>query len=300
MTFHEPFNYCVNSYGMGVLAPAIESSGLADYMCIHNMLKAHAAAYHTFRNKYFKVQGGEVGIVMDSQYFFASENMSDSDQERAMQYRLGFVANPIFGSSGGYPQVMVDEINNRSLIEGRPFSRLPDMDEDLKVFIRGSSDFIGINYYPSSVIKLNSAPRDPRSQPSWYADVGITEYADPNNVPQGLRQLLKWIKKEFNNPRVIISENGWTDDGEIDDNNRIEYFVDHLNAVALAINEDGCNIVGYFAWSLLDSFEWNYGFTYKYGLFQVNSNMERIPKKSVTFWQNFLQTRYLRESSKFF
>lgn len=301
------------SYGSGIWAPAIKSSGIGDYMCINNLLKAHATAYHLFQNKYFKVHGGEVGIVMDSPYFFPSVNVSTLDHERAMQYRLGFIANPIFGKDGGFPQVMIDEINNRSLSEGRPFSRLPEMDKETQNLIHGSSDFFGLNYYTSSMIKIDKNPKNLRIQPSWFVDSGVIEQKDPSwqestafwiyNVPQGLRELLRWIKKEYRNPRVLISENGWCDDGEIDDNNRIGYFIDHLNAVALAVNEDDCNVIGYITKSLLDSFEWNHGFTLKYGLFHVNrtsTKMERAPKASVKFWQDFLQTKHLRKSSKFF
>lgn len=180
-----------------------------------------------------------------------------------MQYRLGYLLNPIY--LGGYPNIMTEEILNNSLKEGRRFSRLPSMNQNLQDFIRGTSDFLGLNYLTSAIIEDNyDNSRDPKQvTPSWDTDSNIKELGDPLwkqspqapwlfNVPQGLRELLKWIKNKYKNPKVLITGNGWCDNGDSTDDDRIEYFVDHLNAAALAINQDGCNVIGYMAKSLLD------------------------------------------------
>lgn len=324
ITFNEPFNYCTLSYGYGRYAPGIESSGVGDYLCIHNMLIAHATVYHLYKNKYYKIHGGEVGITVDAPYYFFPDSTDDSAIQhsiherlhRYMQYRLGFIANPIFGSTGGYPQVVVEEIGNRSFNEGRTFSRLPTIDQHLRDFIKGTSDFMGLNYLTSSIIddKHKNFSDSKESTPSWHTDSGIEKLRFPLwkqsstaswlfNVPQGLRELLIWIKTEYKNPKVLITENGWCDNGDIKDDDRIEYFIDHLNAVALSINQDGCNVIGYLAKSLLDSYEWDAGYSYKFGLVSVNrssSTFERSPKESSIFWREYLQTRTLKKSLKFF
>lgn len=75
--------------------------------------------------------------------------------------------------------------------------------------------------------------------------------------------ILSWIKNEYNNPELYITENGWSDDdGETVDIGRINYMRDHLNAVLQAIHEDGCNVKGYTVWSIMDNFEWLAGYTY--------------------------------------
>lgn len=93
---------------------------------------------------------------------------------------------------------------------------------------------------------------------------------------------------------MLVTETGWSDDGRMEDIDRIEYFNSHLLAVSKAINLDGCNVVGYTAWSLMDSFEWNSGYTINYGLYHVNytsPKKERVPKKSVAFFQNVIKKR---------
>lgn len=71
----------------------------------------------------------------------------------------------------------------------------------------------------------------------------------------------RWISKKYNNPEVIITENGWSDSGERNDYGRIEYMSNHLREVQQAVVRDGCNVTGYSTWSLIDDFEWTAGFT---------------------------------------
>jgi beta-glucosidase/6-phospho-beta-glucosidase/beta-galactosidase len=309
ITVNEPYNYCVISYGFGIWAPGIKSPGFGDYLCGHHMLLAHAKAYRLYQEKYFKKFGGEVGLTLESPFYLPKDSsVSIDDQHRAMTYRLGWFANPIWSKSGGYPKIMTDEIAARSNIEGRPFSRFPKMTEEERKLIHKSSDFFGMNYYTTSLITINKAERNPTDEPSWFADSCVKESSDPTwnhaktfwlyNVPTGFRGLMNWIKNEYQNPPLFITENGWSDEGEMEDYGRIEYFNGHLDAVARAINEDGCNVIGFTAWSLMDSFEWNGGYTLKHGLFSVNFTSplkERTPKKSVGFWRNIIKTRKLSD-----
>lgn len=73
--------------------------------------------------------------------------------------------------------------------------------------------------------------------------------------------LTSWVRDNYDNPEVVITENGWSDHGQLNDTGRIEYLRDHLREVLRASVEDNCNVVGYTVWSLVDIFEWRGGFT---------------------------------------
>lgn len=80
-------------------------------------------------------------------------------------------------------------------------------------------------------------------------------------VPEGFRGQLVWMKNEYDNPEMIITENGFSDTGDLNDQGRINYYQLYLSALLEAIYEDGVNVTGYTAWSLLDNFEWMRGYT---------------------------------------
>ncbi|WZY91058.1 hypothetical protein YC2023_047793 [Brassica napus] len=134
-------------------------------------------------------------------------------------------------------------------------------------------------------------------QPEWRGrpeeDRGIL-----HSVPEGLRKVLNYIKDKYNNPTVYIKENGINDydDGRksrgdiLNDTFRIKYHEDHLQQLYKAIIEDGCDVRGYYAWSLLDNFEWEHGYNTRFGLYYVDydNNLERYPKDSVNWFKRFL------------
>lgn len=86
-------------------------------------------------------------------------------------------------------------------------------------------------------------------------DIGIYTI----NILFGL--FFSWIKDHYRNPEVIITENGWSDEGELNDIGRIEYLNGHLQAVLDARLKDNCHVTGYTHWSVIDNFEWNLGYT---------------------------------------
>lgn len=307
ITMNEPFNFCTIGYGQGGWAPGIRSAGVGEYLCVHHMLLAHAQAYRLYKKKYFHSQKGLIGITLDSRYYYAKdETVKKDDLHRAQTYRLGWYAQPIFGKEGGYPQIMIDEIDKRSRIEGRNFSRLPKFNDDEIELLKGSADFMGLNYYTSRLLSIEKNEINPQESPAWYKDSNDLISIDQNwkkggsewlySVPEGLRDLLNWIKNEYDNPQVFITENGWSDDGRLEDDGRIEYLRSHMQAVLDALIIDKCNVFGYTAWSFLDSFEWDRGFLEKFGLFSVNfssPNRRRTAKKSAYWMKNVIEKRSL-------
>ena len=88
ITFNEPYNFCVEGYGMGVVAPLIKASGVGEYLCTHHMLQAHAAAYHLSKNKY-KEQNSQLGISLNTKHHFSKDPVNGDDiTSRAQTYRV--------------------------------------------------------------------------------------------------------------------------------------------------------------------------------------------------------------------
>ncbi|XP_028133140.1 myrosinase 1 [Diabrotica virgifera virgifera] len=308
LTFNEAFYMCTLGYGTGTQAPGRKASGIGDYICGHNIIKAHAKAFHLYNDTYRPVQKGSVGISLVSIY---AEPKSDSDEdkeaaERMIYFNFGWFASPIM--FGSYPYQMEITINERSVVQGFAQSRLPSFTEEEKAYIAGTVDYFGVNYY-SSVVAEN-LPDFKDLDVSWEADVEVIPSQDPHwentttpqfsVYPDGLYKLLKWISNNYNNISIMITENGYPDKGEtLQDDERISYIQRHLSKVRDALDE-GVQVLGYTFWSLMDNFEWLMGYDTKYGLFEVDFNSPdrtRTPKKSADYVKKVYESRCLLEDS---
>jgi len=302
ITFNEPFIFCIYGYGQGTHAPSMNITGVGEYLCGHNVLLSHATAYHLYQEKYAADQQGQVGISLHSDSYFSYEGGDTTLAEKAQQFHLGWFADPIFSDAGGYPEIMIQSIGAFSEAEGRSWSRLPEMTEEEKVFIQGTADFFGLNYYTGNYVTQKTEAYD---HPSWYNDVNVNLIKDQSwkrghsnwlfSTPTGFRNVMVWIKNRYNNPILMITENGWSDDGSsLQDDDRIQYVKEHLAAISKAINIDGCNVVNYNYWSIMDNFEWLVGYTERFGLFAVDMESEektRIAKKSTEFFKTLTAER---------
>ncbi|XP_044265974.1 myrosinase 1-like [Tribolium madens] len=306
MTFNEAKQTCQLGYGYGVFAPGIQSNGIDSYKCAHTVIKSHAKAYHIYDEEFRKTQNGRVSMVIDSDWF---EPASDSDKdieaaERKIQFTFGWYANPIYHPDGNYPQVMIDRIAERSKKEGFEKSRLPEFTSDEIDYIKGTFDFLSLNTYTTSMVKW--IDDYPIGNVGYDNDISVVAYQDPSwnssasswlkVVPWGTRKLINWVDKTYNHPEIVITENGFSDYGELDDEGRILYYQNYLSNILEAIKEDGINVTGYTAWSLMDNFEWLNGYTEKFGLYQVDfddENRTRTPKKSADFYKKVVATKCL-------
>lgn len=302
ITVNEPSETCGGGYGYATRAPTISSPGVGDYLCVKHTLLAHAAAYHLYKEKYFSIHGGQVGINLVTGYRYPlNASVAASYCEKSLEFDFGKFANPIFSRDGGYPQIVIDEIARKSEAEGRLRSRLPELSQDEKEYIQGTSDFLALNYYSSRLVAPIAGEPD---ETGWRADTDLILSFDPSwekgkssfmySIPQGLRDLLVWIKNKYNNPEILITENGWSDDGQLDDDGRVKYIQSHMAAVAEAIRVDNCNVTAYTVWSLVDNFEWLAGYTERFGIFSINfisAEKERVPKGSAQFFKDMIATK---------
>lgn len=164
---------------------------------------------------------------------------------------------------------MIQKVQEMSSSEGLPQSRLPQFTPEESDILRGSFDFIALTHFTSD--KVRPADEGTGDHPSHTTDVGVYRYRDPNwggsaaswlkLFPSGIRSLMVWIKDNFNNPAVLVTGNGFADWGEIEDFNRANYHKYYLYETLRAMFEEGCNIIGYTAWSLVDGFEFESGYT---------------------------------------
>ncbi|KAH0998490.1 hypothetical protein HUJ05_000014 [Dendroctonus ponderosae] len=222
---------------------------------------------------------------------------------------MGLFAHPIF--VGNWPQVVIDRVGNRSALEGLPQSRLPEFTREEIDYIKGTYDWFGLNYYTTALAQLAYKVDDLPGNASYDIDKGHISLVDAtwkvsgttswlHQVPWGLTRLLKWIHENYNQPEIIITENGWSDDGSnLNDSDRIEYVNLHLSSVLDAIYNHNVAVTGYTQWSFMDNFEWSNGYTAKFGAISVdfaNENRTRTPKASFYWYQKVIKNRCLNET----
>ncbi|XP_030953635.1 beta-glucosidase 12-like [Quercus lobata] len=312
ITLNEPFSYSSGGYVGGSFAPGRCSawlnlnctggnSGTEPYLVSHNELLAHAAAVEVYKKKYQAAQKGVIGITIVSHWFVPfSDAKKDQDAAlRALDFMLGWFLDPLI--NGNYPHSM------RSLVK----DRLPKFTKEQSKLVKGSFDFLGINYYTANYAAY--APQITGDKASYTTDSSANLTTSRNGIligapaasswlhvyPRGFRDLLLYIKSnKYHNPLIYITENGIDEFNNatlslkeaLVDNQRIEYYDKHLQYLLRAI-KDGVNVKGYFAWSLLDNFEWASGYTVRFGINYVDyeNGDKRYPKHSAHWFKKFLK-----------
>ncbi|KAK5638884.1 hypothetical protein RI129_013179 [Pyrocoelia pectoralis] len=304
ITINEPKQICSFGYAGGTFAPALEISGIADYMCARNVLLTHARIFHLYKNSYQSIQKGKIGITIECSWMEPATNSTNDYEaaDRARQFDFGLYAHPIFTPAGDFPEIFKKFIAERSRAEGHQQSRLPSFSESEIRNIRGTADFFGLNYYSSRYAK--DIKPHPIGKPSSLKDSRIEIYTDPNwitgadpifrSVPWGLRNILKYIKHNYGDMDLFITEIGFPDYEKFNDTKTVKYHNDHLNVVLDAIHLDKVKVKTYTVWSLMDVFEWTRGYTLGFGLYHVdfeNDNRTRTPKWSREFFHTLATTR---------
>ncbi|KAJ8936640.1 hypothetical protein NQ314_012256 [Rhamnusium bicolor] len=215
----------------------------------------------------FTLQASKLSIAINLEW---SEPASDSEAdiaaaERRNMFEFGLYANPIL--KGNWPQVVIERVENRSYQEHFPKSRLPEFTKDEIDYINGTFDFAAINmFYTILVADIDEPEYD---DPGYIKDMKAKFAADPSwdvgengnpIVPWGARKSLNWLKNTYDNPEIFITGNGVSDNGNLEDDIRVNYYKNYLVAILDAMYEDNVNVIGYTAWNFLDGFEWAEGY----------------------------------------
>jgi len=274
-TINEPWVVSDAGYLHGTHAPGHASLSEAP-RASHNLLRAHGAGIQAIR-----AEGGrQAGLVVNLEPKYpASDRPADlAATRRADAYMNRQFLDPVF--FGSYPEELPD-------IFGDAWPAFPSEDQAL---ISQPLDFLGINYYTRGVMR-----DDPGELPLRASRVRqrgrLHTTLDWEVYPEALTEVLQWVRDRYGSVPLYITENGaaFDDPPEVEteilqDPLRVRYLGDHLRAAHRAIM-NGVDLRGYFAWSLLDNFEWSAGYAKRFGLYHVDfATQRRTPKASAKFY----------------
>lgn len=272
-TLNEPWCSAYLGHFAGVHAPGLRDiRALARSM--HHLMLAHGAGISALRGEGVS----NLGIVLNLEKCEpASPAAEDVTAARLWdgvfnRWYLGGVYN------GEYPADIVSALEPH-LPDGW-HADLPSISQPL--------DWCGINYYTRAILASDPAgralPMRKVAGPLEVTDSGWEIY------PQGLTELLVRISREYTDLPIYITENGMAETGGVDDLRRVRFHQDHLAAI-LAAKAHGSNVAGYFAWSLMDNFEWAEGYQKRFGLVEVDfATQARTPRASYHAFRKLLET----------
>ena len=300
-TLNEPWCSAYLGYGSGAHAPGI-TSPLAALQAVHHLNLAHGLGLQALRSSVSKPDA-QYSVTLN---FHVIRGDDDSSPEAIR--RIDALANRAFTGPvlrGEYP---ADLLEDTAAITDWSFVLPGDLDE-----IRQPIDVLGVNYYSTVTVKMWDGV-SPRSNADGHKDVGGSPWPGSTDVeflvqpgpytdmgwniaPDGLEELLISLKEQFPSQPLMITENGAafpdrvTEDGRVHDTQRVDYLRRHFTAAHRAIAR-GVDLHGYLVWSLLDNFEWGYGYTKRFGIVRVDYETQaRIVKDSGWFVAELARTK---------
>ncbi|KAH9710290.1 Beta-glucosidase 17 [Citrus sinensis] len=268
ITLNEPETVGENGYAKGTHAPGrcsnyigncpAGNSATEPYVAAHHLILSHATAVKLYRQNYQPSQNGLIGITISSIWAVPKfpTVASKKAASRAIDFKFGWFFNPI--TYGSYPRSMQRLVGNR----------LPKFTKSQAEMVKGSVDFLGLNYYTAD-----------------YAEE-VTSFSNTN--------FSYTTDSRVNRTRVgDVNSSSWPISYALNDTVRVNYYNDHLSYILEAINSGGVDVRGYFAWSFLDNYEWEYGYTSRFGIIYVDykDGLRRSLKNSALWFKKFLRNQ---------
>ncbi len=271
-THNEPWVIAILGYEQGIFAPGIQSRKQA-MQAVHHLLLSHGMALQAMRELGLTTA---MGIVLNlSPIYPASDDPQDVSKARLDDgLILRLYMDALF--KGVYPQDVIEHLG----ADG-PQPQPGDL-----ATIAQNNDFLGVNYYTRNFSSCGN-PWDVASTGNTVTDMGWEVY------PHGLTELLCRLHNDYQPKRLWVTENGaaFKDqlvNGVVDDAQRLAYIRDHIAATYDAMAQ-GVPVGAYFAWSLMDNFEWASGYAKRFGLVHVDfETQKRTLKNSALWYRNFL------------
>ena len=277
-TINEP--WCVSwlSHYLGEHAPGLNNLSSA-VKTMHNILLAHGMSLQALRSN----GNNKIGIVLNNEY---PEAFNDDPKNIQAAKLFDDIYNRWFSDAifkGSYPELALNILEKY----------LPkNYNSQLKI-ISHPIDWIGINYYTRSVIKYLNAD----DGINYECERGSLKKTDMGweLYPKGLSYFIERIHQEYSDDiPIYITENGMANNDQIssneviEDQDRVEYFQLHLKEILDCLKK-GIQVKGYFAWSLLDNYEWAFGYEKRFGLIHVDfETFKRTPKESFNQFSKYL------------
>jgi len=285
ITHNEPWVVSWVGHGWGHHAPGRTSD--ADALATaHHLLLSHGRAVEILRRA---SPGSEVGITLNlDNPYPASPSEEDAQAARWVDgLHNRWFLDPLF--RGSYPDDMLEAWA----------AILPKIETGDLQTIATPIDFLGVNNYTSPLVAADE--HGGRSRIVRRSDVDRTDMGW-EVVPEGLHDLLVRLHTDYNPPAIYVTENGAAfpdvrgHDGSVHDPERQSYLARHIDSAARAI-ADGVPLRGYFAWSLLDNFEWAWGYWKRFGLIYIDyATLERVPKGSFYWYRDFIAGQRARST----
>ncbi|QCE11947.1 beta-glucosidase 11-like [Vigna unguiculata] len=301
-TLNEANVHAVFGYDIGLLPPqrcspspimncSRGNSSTEPYLVGHHMLLAHASAARLYRKKYQGMQHGLIGFSHLLPGFLPQTNSTEDLMavQRVQDFLIGWFMNPII--FGDYPDIMKKNAG----------SRLPSFTQKESNLVKGSIDFLGINFYYSLYVKdspdyLKKENRDYLADLSAKLQIYIPNNTTKSEVPitpKILLRMLDSLRNAYGNIPIFIHENGQETphNSSLVDWSRVNYLHAYIGSMVDALRS-GLNVKGYFVWSFMDAFELLEGYERSYGLYYVDMNdpnLRRQPKLSAEWYSSFLK-----------
>jgi beta-glucosidase len=279
ITLNEPWCSAFLGYGSGRHAPG-RSDGAAALAASHHLLLGHGLAVAEIRSR---VPEAQVGITLN---LYPVDAAHDGRGSADAVRRIDGLSNRWFLDPvlrGTYPKDVVEDVAHVSDLS---FVEPGDLDR-----VSTPLDFLGVNYYTRHVVGPGAFPGSVAVE---FSDRGLPKTAMGWEVdPQGLYDVLTRVTRDYGDIPIVLTENGaaFDDelaDGRVHDTERVEFLRSHLDAGRRAL-ADGVPLRGYFAWSLMDNFEWAEGYAKRFGIVHVDFETQvRTVKDSGLWYAAFL------------
>jgi beta-glucosidase len=280
MTFNEPAVFAFLGHADGIHAPGLRDWPTAMRVA-DNEIRAHAGAVQAIRAL---VDRAKIGVAIDVNQVMPATD-SERDRVAANQWsaaRDAWFLDPLFGR--GYPALGLDAHREAGHLDGVELTDPP----------AGHLDYLGLNYYRRDSVRA-------RSDRAFDWEIGAVAGSEQTQMgwhvaPDGLRDVLIALNQTYAPAEIVITENGaaYADavdqDGGVNDGDRLNYLARHIAAAGEALTA-GVPLTGYYVWSVLDNYEWSYGYSRRFGLVRVDFDSQRRTAKESARWYRRLIRR---------